>query len=88
MTCQMTKSHLKMTTDTTTTTTAMNVLKQSISIGILLSSSSNMYRMFSWILLYGDLFLRKYSPILSKVSIYIYSLYKFILIIILNRLYQ
>ena len=54
----------------TENTTTVNVLKQSISIGMLLSSSSNMYRIFSWISLYSDLFLQRYTPILSKVSIF------------------
>ena len=62
--------------------TTVNVLKQSISIGMLLSSSSNMYRIFSWISLYSDLFLQRYTPILSKVIIF--SIYHYIIIIITN----
>jgi hypothetical protein len=59
----------------TENTTTVNVLKQSISIGMLLSSSSNMYRIFSWISLYSDLFLQRYTPILSKVIVYSLHIY-------------
>ena len=68
-------------TENASTATA---LKQSISIGMLLSSSSNMYRIFSWISLYSDLFLQRYTPILSKVSIlFSYNILSLLLILIL-----